>query len=247
MQRLIAFNWHIVLGIKIGDFVLVCAASGAFPSFHDSGKRLTGLALRRVSLRHPLQLVANQHWCLQVHGLHQGDQIRVGQYHAAITGLRHPGKLVGWRTMQPDTATSTACGTVPVIRVVNRQCTLAIEVWQLGTWNLTADKINALGCLLIALFQLIQTEFANRYVITVNYAQIACLIEQQIQTRLAGINGNGMAYRSAKHQKIIGNRACCWHVIGEMHAPLQLLLQALQMALQVPISRYQPWNDVAWH
>lgn len=183
----------------------------------------------RIALRHPLQLLADQHRRLLVHRTHQRNQVGVGQHHAAITGLGQACKLVGRRAMQPDTAARAAHGLVPVIGVVQGQRAFAIKLRQARAGNLPANEINAFRCALVALFELAHAQLADRDIKTVHQLQAAIVMAQQIQARLAGIDGNDLAHRGRQRQKLRRNLASARQRLGAVHTPADLVLQALEL------------------
>ena len=91
----------------------------------------------------PFQTLGN-HYRRAAHfyGFNDALQVRVGQYHAAVCGLRRARELLRWRAMQPDPAAGLAAFDIELVRVVDRQGAGAVEVFEFFGVQTAGDKVH---------------------------------------------------------------------------------------------------------
>ena len=142
--------------------------------------------------------------------------------------------------MQPDAAARAAHGLVPVIGKVHRERTLAIELRQTGPGDVAAHEVDAQRRALVAFLPFVGAQLAHGDIEVPQQPQTACLMGEQVQPRLAGVDGNGMPHGCAQHQKLAGNGTRRRRAAVRLQAALEFVLQILQLGLRGTGRTLQP-------
>ena len=173
-----------------------------------------------------MELAGNDHWrAARLNRIQNALQVRVGDGHTAVGGLRSTRELGAGRAVQPDAAAGLASAQVERVGVVERQRARAIEVGQLLGVEPAGDVVDAQRCALIALEFLFGSELAHRRVVVGHQTQALLAVFKQIQARARRVYGDGMARAVGDFDKGRRNGARCWAQALGSHALARLLAQ----------------------